>query len=993
MDIASWLKSLGLDQYADAFAANAIDADVLPSLTADDLKDIGVVAVGHRRKLLDAIAALKQAPAANTQPLTPASAERRHLTVMFVDLVGSTELSTRLDPEDMRGVIIAYQNAVTAEIQRVGGNVAKYMGDGVLAYFGWPQAHENEPERAVRAGLAINAVVGRQKAPTGETLSARVGIATGLVVVGDLIGEGAAQEQAVVGDTPNLAARIQSIAPPGGCAVGESTRRLVAGMFDTESLGKFHLKGIGETEAFAVTGERALESRFAARAGGTMSALIGRAQELATMTKRWSAAKARQGGLVLITGEAGIGKSRIAEALIEAVAHEPHHRVRYQCSPYHSDSALHPVIQQLTLAADIRDADTPEQRAAKLYRILDGASPEDSSLIAALLGLPAKTSLSDLSPQQQRFRTLRALSSHLVRLAQDKPVLAILEDAHWIDPSTRDFVEQSLEAVANAPVLFVLTTRPGFKHGLAAHPRFSELLLNRLTREDIAAIVTSVASGKTVPPALIDEIATKSDGVPLYIEEMARGAIESGYLQQGIAIPASLHDTLMSRLDRLQPVREIAQVASVIGRAFDFRTLAAISPIREADLVPALDRLVEAELIFRQGIPPDANYLFKHALVRDAAYESLLKAKRQALHERLVNALEATGSAAPELLAHHAQAANLKEKAIDNWARAGEAAMARPAYQEAINHFTNAVALAATLPALRERELELRSKLGIASISAKGHSHPDTCTIFRDALSLSQTVKRPDLDYIAWYGLWCGHHVRSEVALAKESSRRLLAAAQQIGESAHLLMGKRACAMHALMSGDAAEGLRLHEEALALQHPERDRAFVKVTGQDQAVSARSYYAINLWAVGRDEDAWRIADESVRLAKATGHINSLGYGYMHAVLVALCTKRLEFAPLTREMLAFCTEHRMQMWREYGQQFDAIRRLREGDADALADLKVARAALSARDAHLFSSLLALKAAEALRATSLAREADAYTSEAKEIMTRTGERLAQK
>ncbi|MCE9522290.1 MAG: AAA family ATPase, partial [Alphaproteobacteria bacterium] len=529
MDIAAWLKSLGLERYAQAFADNEIDAAVLPGLTGDDLKEMGVAAVGHRRKLLDAITALRNsAPIAAVVAPTPAAgAERRHLTVMFVDLVGSTQMSTTLDPEDMRAVIIAYQNAVAAEISRVDGNVAKYMGDGVLAYFGWPKAHENESERAVRAGLAIATAVARLKAPTGQALSARVGIATGMVVVGDLIGEGAAQEQAVVGDTPNLAARIQSIAAPGQVAIADATQRLIAGMFEVEPLGEHELKGIaGRTKAFAVMAERALESRFAARVGAGLSALVGRDQELALLSQRWRQANNGEGQLVLLTGEAGMGKSRLTEALVDVVAAEPHHRIRFQCSPYHTDSALFPAIQYLTHAAGIVSNDGPGQRLQKLADLLSQhttAPQEDIALIASLLSINVSDRFGslNLSPQQHRFRTLQAIVNHVVALSKSKPVLFLLEDAHWIDPTTRDLIDQSIADFATARVLLLITTRPGPAHSFAGRAVLTQLVLSRLTRDDVAGIARRAGGGKQLPAALIDEIAAKSDGVPLYVEEIA----------------------------------------------------------------------------------------------------------------------------------------------------------------------------------------------------------------------------------------------------------------------------------------------------------------------------------------------------------------------------------------------------------------------------------------------------------------------------------------
>jgi class 3 adenylate cyclase len=688
VDISAWLTSLGLERYKQAFLANEIDVAVLPKLTADDLKDLGVVIVGHRRKLLEAIADLKSAP--GSAPVSPElagparhpDAERRQLTLMFIDLVGSTALSAQLDPEDMSKVIRAYQNAVAGEITRFEGHVAKFMGDGVLAYFGWPRAHEDEAERAVRAGLAVGAAVALLPTPAGEPLAARVGIATGLVVVGDLVGEGAAQEQAVVGDTPNLAARLQSAAEPGMVVIADATRRLLGDVFELRHLGALTLKGIQETTpAFAVLGERALESRFAVRQGGGVAPIVGRDQELALLLERWRQAQGGEGQVVLLTGEAGIGKSRLTEALVETIVAEPHFLLRYQCSPYYADSPLYPVIQHLGFAAGFAPDDSTELRLERLEALLARATDdiaEAAPLMSALLGIngEARYGVLALTPQQRRKRTLAVLIEQLAGLARSRPVLWVVEDAHWIDPTTLELIELALDRVQGASVMTLITARPTFVPAFASHPVVTRLALNRLARAATQAIVLRITRGKRLPDILLDEIAARTDGVPLFVEEMTKAVIESGALREGsdayhrggplstLAIPTTLHDTLMARLDRLQPVKEVAQTASVIGRSFDHGTIVALAGLLEPDIAEAMRKLVEAELVFRRGTPPDASYLFKHALVRDAAYESLLKAKRIALHARLLDVLEARGDAAPQVKAQHAEAAGLAERAL-----------------------------------------------------------------------------------------------------------------------------------------------------------------------------------------------------------------------------------------------------------------------------------------------------------------------------------------
>jgi class 3 adenylate cyclase len=580
VDIAAWLSELGLERYIGAFRDNDIDDRILHTLSADDLRELGVSSLGHRKKLLDAIARLRDAEptvemGSSGAPQPRSAAERRHLTVMFVDLVGSTELAGKLDPEDMREVLRAYQDACAGVIARFDGFVAKFMGDGVLAYFGYPRAHEDEAERAVRAGLALATTIGGLKAPNGEALGARIGIATGLVVVGDLVGEGAAQEQAVVGETPNFAARLQGIAAPGQVVIAGATRRLLGTRFELQDLGERELKGIGApVQAYVIIGERPVESRFEAMSGPSVLPMVGRDQELALLLERWTQAKAGEGQGVLLVGEAGIGKSRIGRALLDAVTEEPHVRIRYQCSPYHIDSALWPVMQQLNYAAGLAANDPLEARLEKLEALLDLAGGRDAApLIADLLGLDgsARYGPLDLTPQAQRVRTLDALVDQLVGLAAHQPVLVVLEDAHWIDPTTLEMIEQGLDRIAAARVLLLLTSRPDRQPALAAHPHVTRLTLNRLGRAGVEAIVARLGADH-LPGATIDAIIARTDGVPLFVEELTKAVLESGET----AIPASLHDSLMARLDRIPEIKEVAQIAACIGREFDYPLLAAV---------------------------------------------------------------------------------------------------------------------------------------------------------------------------------------------------------------------------------------------------------------------------------------------------------------------------------------------------------------------------------------------------------------------------------
>ena len=656
--IADWLEKLGMSEYAERFAENKIDVSVLRHLTDQDLKDIGVP-LGHRRKMLAAIAELGGAVPAALQPAstearTLDTAERRQVTVMFSDLVGSTALSARMDPEDLREIISDYQKCVAESVQRFGGFVAKYMGDGVLIYFGYPQAHENDAERAVRAGLELIAAVAGLK--TRAALQTRVGIATGLVVVGDLIGAGAAQEQAIVGETPNLAARLQGIAEPNMVVMAENTRRLLGNLFDLQDLGQRDLKGLaGPVRAWAALRASSAEGRFEALHATGLTALVGREEELELLLRRWSRAKTGEGQVVLLSGEAGIGKSRLTAALLERLADEPHTRLRYFCSPQHTDSSLYPIIGQMERAAGFAHHDTPRARLDKLDDLLaQSFTPhQDAALIAEMLSLPndGRYPTLDLAPQQRRQKTLEALTSQLAELARRQPVLMIFEDAHWTDPTSLEAFGRTVDRIKTLPVLLIVTFRPEFTAPWAGRSHVTSLALNRLGEREAVAIITRLVGNKELPADVMAEIVERTDGIPLFVEEMTKAVLEAeseGEAQRtaaavpsaALAVPASLHASLMARLDRLGPAKEVAQIGAAIGREFSHALLAAVVRKPEAELNSALDRLMAAGLLFRQGMPPHATYLFKHALVQDAAYGTLLREPRRALHARIAETLE-----------------------------------------------------------------------------------------------------------------------------------------------------------------------------------------------------------------------------------------------------------------------------------------------------------------------------------------------------------------
>ena len=728
---------------------------------------------------------------------------------MFSDLVGSTALSARMDPEDLREVISAYQKCVAETVQRFGGFVAKYMGDGVLVYFGYPQAHEDDAERAVRAGLKLVAAVSDVK--THAPLQTRVGIATGLVVVGDLIGSGASQEQAIVGETPNLAARLQGVAEPNSVIIAESTRKLVGNLFELEDLGAQDLKGIaGPVRAWVALRQASVEGRFEAMHATGLTDLVGREEELDLLLRRWSKAKTGEGQVVLLSGEPGIGKSRLTAALLERLAAEPHTRLRTFCSPQHTDSALYPTIGQMERAAGFTHDDTPQTKLDKLDALLAQSvtSPHDAALLAEMLSLPndGRYRTLELTPQQQRQKTLETLVLQVAALARQNPVLMILEDAHWADATSLELFDRIIGKILSLRVLLVITYRPEFEPPWIGRPYVTALTLNRLGEREIAAMIERVTGKKSLPESIRQDIIERTDGIPLFVEEMTKAVLEAegeGVAESAVAtvpspsigVPASLHASLMARLDRLGPAKEVAQIGAVIGREFTHALLAAVAGKTEPQLRSALDRLVMAGLLFRQGVPPHANYLFKHALVQDAAYGTLLREARRTLHGRIAETLERqfadVAENQPELLARHCTEAGLTEKAADFWGKAGQRSLTRSALVEAIGQLTRALAQMATLPgtpALRRKEIGLQVALITPLVHVKGYAAPEAKAAAEQARQLIEKAQalgeEPEdrlLLFSVIHGVTVAHFVAFNGDALRELAGQFLALAEKHG--------------------------------------------------------------------------------------------------------------------------------------------------------------------------------------------------------------------
>jgi TOMM system kinase/cyclase fusion protein len=884
-------------------------------------------------------------PQTAPRPVTPSTpeAERRQLTVLFCDLVDSTPLASQLDPEDLREVVRAYQETCAKVIARFEGHIAQYLGDGLLVYFGYPLAHEDDAQRAVRAGLGIVEALGQLNTHLGQErgvhLAVRLGIHTGLVVVGD-VGGGARQEQLALGETPNLAARLQGIADSNTLVISAATYQLLGGFFACQSSGTPLLRGVSQPlEVYQVLYESMARSRLEVAGRAGLTPMVGREQEVGLLLERWAQVKDGAGQVVLLSGEAGIGKSRLVQVLTEHVATEPQAWLTpCQCSPYYQNSALYPLIDLLERVALRFDREeSHQQKLSKLEGFLVQYGlplAEAVPLFASLLSLPLPADYAPLtmSPQQQKQRTLQAFLTILLRIAAQQPVLFVMEDLHWVDPTTLELLSLLVDQGPTARILTLFTFRPDFSPPWTGRSHLTQVTLPRLQRRQAAEMTGRVAHGKALPAEVVAQVVAKTDGVPLFVEELTKMVLDSGLLQAReeryelsgplppLAIPNTLHDSLMARLDRLAAVKGLAQLGATLGREFSYKLLQAVSPWDEETLRRGLQQLVEAEFLYQQGLPPQATYLFKHALIQDAAYQSLLRSTRQQYHQRIAQVLEARFpdlcESQPELLAHHYTEASVLAQAIPYWQRAGQRANERSAHVEAVSHLTRGLEILAALPDTAERtqhELHLQTTLGSVLMATKGQGAPEVGQAYARARELCRQVGETPQLFSVLFGLWRFYQVRAEHQTARELAEQCFSVAERVQDATLLLEAHFALGVSLLWLGEIVPARTHLEQSIALYDPQEHRALAFRAGIDLKVWSLSHAAQVLWMLGYPDQALRYSQEALTLAQSLSHPPSLAAVLFYVAFIH-CLRREAHATQERAeaAIALASEQGFPQW---------------------------------------------------------------------------------
>jgi DNA-binding winged helix-turn-helix (wHTH) protein/predicted ATPase len=954
-------------------------------------------------------------PVPEAAPTRQGQAERRQVTAMSCELVGVTASGGDMDLEDLRETVGVFQRCASATVGRYDGFIARHLGSSVLVLFGYPAAHEDDAEQAVRAGLELCAVVRTLRPSAAVPMRCRVGIATGMVIVGDLVATGERRDHEIVGDAPDRAVRLQMSAQPGAVAIGLTTRHLIGSLFDCRDLGAIETSC--ETEPmrrWQVLGERLVESRFEALRGSALSPMVGRDEEIDLLLRRWARAKAGDGQIVLVSGEAGLGKSRIVAALAERLHAEPYLRLRYLCSPHRQDSALFPFIDQLGRAAGFARDDPPAVKLEKLEALLARAAPpeEDVAFLADLMSLPASEGhpLPNLSPQRNKERTLEALIRQLEGLARQQPVVIVFEDAHWIDPTSRELLDLTVERVRNLPVLLIVTFRPEFQPPWTGQAQVTMLVLNRLDSDGRTALVEQIAGGKALPDEVVSQIVNRTDGVPLFIEEFTKNLLESGlpreerdrYVLDGalppFAIPTSLHASLLARLDRLGSARHVAQIGAVIGREFSYTLVHAVSHFPDDELLDALATLVASELVFQRGAPPDAVYSFKHALVQDAAHGTLLRHARQQLHAQVAEALEAQShelmDTQPELFAQHYAEAGLIEKSTICWGKAGRKSAARSAMAEAAAQLQKGLDQLALLPETPERqrqELELRSTLGAVLGTAKGNAAPETGHAYARARELWDQLGSPSGFLHIPFGQSRYHAFRGELDLALRLDEDLLRLSRKRNDSAGLVLGHYSSGRSLMFAGRFASSRSHLEEALALHDPIAHRSLVHQAGFHPQVDSRTFLGIVLFCLGFPDRALAGSNAAIAEARRLAHPPSLASSLaVGARLLSLVGDDAALDGRADQLVAVATEQGFPLHLAAGTNYRGWVTVKNGDvAEGISLLRSGSTAYRATGAEAWMPSNIALLAGACEIAGQIEEALALLGEALQIVERTGER----
>lgn len=922
--LQAWLTSVGLERHWQVLVDNDVDLELVTELGNDDLRELGL-SLGDRKRFLRA-AALRATPppvsqtsaaswahpsaATPAQASTPAddspsarsdslgNAHRRQLTVMFCDLVGSTRLSEQMDPEDLRYMTRDYQNLCTGVVQGFGGSIARLLGDGVLVYLGFPVAHEDDAERAILAALSIIQRLPEISIPDNiDPLQVRIGIATGPVVVADLDINDVFSQGDVFGETPNLAARLQGLAEPDSVVISSRTHQLALGCFEYDNLGHHDLKGFSEpVNAWRVAASRRAGTRFESGRYGRLTSLVGRVGEEEYLLKRWQRSCDGEGQIVVIRGEAGIGKSRLARGLCDRIKAQQRYQLLNQCTPYNIHSPLFPIIAELERISDIQPQDSDAERITKLQKLEALRDPNQGdalAIISTLLSIDyPDDGVAALGPTHLKARTLEVLLERIVYLSSISPVLYLIEDAHWIDPSSQELISRLIPLVAEHRIMLVLTARPEFTPGWEPQPHLNDLNLERLDQDHGRAMVRQLSNQRELPPEVCARILQRADGNPLFVEEITRLVLESDllekrdnrYLLRGnlaqLAIPDTLHDSLMARIDRLSIAREIAQVGATLGREFSYSLISEVSDLSAERLTDGLDRLVQANLLYRRSNAADGSYMFKHALVQEAAYQSLLKSRRQQLHALAVAAYERrahqpdSAALAPELLAYHCTGACQYDRAIPYWQQAADSALAQSAYNEAIGHLNAGLPLTSELPAGDRRdtlELKLLLSLGIALTATHGYGVPEVRESYARAAVLARRVGQSDKLFPALYGLWWGTLLRADYEHSKDLARELLAQANASGIDAFKISAHRALGATLFYTGDFVEALEQQEQGLAIPKTASNRSqAMEFDVVDPWVTCGSYRAGTLWMLGRVKESQQQLQQSISTARELNH---------------------------------------------------------------------------------------------------------------------------